>query len=88
MKTMAKQCEERGVNVASMLGKTASQARAMGFDVPPNVPGRAVLQRDTPERSYVATTNFSRSGLLWVIPDPTPWEQVEHLGGVEPKVLN
>jgi hypothetical protein len=42
MKPIAEQCAERGIEVP--LGKTASEVRAMGLEVPAIIPGGAVLR--------------------------------------------
>ena len=43
MKTMKEQCEERGVDIATLLGKTAAEVRTMGYEVRADCPEHYVL---------------------------------------------
>ncbi len=86
MMTLAEQCEDRGMKIEDLIGKTIKEVCALGFQVEngswPTKRDSFLLQRDLFPEEGVDTHNFGRkTGYVWVAPD---WEPSKPTKPVDP----
>lgn len=65
IRSIEDQCPALEWKVGELLGRTAREVRALGFDIPASVPQEYVLREDTGIEVDISTQG-RRTGLAWV----------------------
>ena len=69
MPTLAEQCPSLGYTMTELLGKTARQIRALGFEIPPQVEDTRTLAVAEGIQPLVdISTHGKQTGYAWVRP--------------------
>lgn len=73
MPTIEEQCPALGYTMPELLGRSAGQLRALGFEIPPQVEDNRTLGPAQLAVTVDVSTHGHATGYAWFPPKPAPW---------------